>query len=121
MLVKGHTHLGHSYLDYKCHDQSYDHLRMALERNREYIQTEQGESYQLYILKLLSRVCLESHRFKEANEYLKGAEEICLENEEEYGRYSKDYAIIKEFKGDYYVRVENNEEAIKCYEEVWIR
>ena len=120
LLVKGHTHLGHAYLDCKFHDQAYDHLKMALERNRDFSKTEQGESYQLYILKLLSRVCLESHRFKEANEYLKEAEEICLENEEVYGNLSKDYAIVKEFKGDYYLRIEDYDEAIKCYDEVKI-
>jgi tetratricopeptide (TPR) repeat protein len=118
MLVKSHTHLGHAYLDYKCLDQSYDHLRMGLERNRDYSQTEEGLKYQLYILKLLARVCLDSHRFKESNDYLKEAEEICLDNEEEFGRFGKDYAIVKEFKGDYYVRVEEYDEAVKCYEEV---
>ena len=30
LLVKGHTHLGHSYLEYKCYDQAYDHLRNTL-------------------------------------------------------------------------------------------
>jgi tetratricopeptide (TPR) repeat protein len=51
---------------------------------------------------------------------LRQAEEIWQENKEEFENTSH-YATIKEFKGNYYVQVEQYDEAIKCYEEVGAR
>lgn len=105
-------------MEYKCYDQSYDHLKTALERNKEFTNDSGAEQYQLYILKLLAQTCLESHRIKESLLYLEEAEEICKENED-FGNDGKDYAQILAFKGDYYYMNEKYGEAIDCFEKVW--
>lgn len=118
LLVKGHTHLGHAYLEYKCYDQAYDHLKIALERNREPNSSADPDKYRLYILKLLTHSCLESHRVKESILYLEEAENICKENEHKTGTVGKEYAQVLAFKGDYFSAIEKYEEAIGCYEDM---
>jgi len=51
MLVKAHTHLAHAYLEHKCYDQAYEHLKMAYERNNDWKLNKGGEEYHLYILR----------------------------------------------------------------------
>ena len=70
MLVKAYTHLAHPYLEHKCLDQSYENLKIAYERNQQWLDSKGGEEYHLYILRLLAQTCLESNRIKESNLFI---------------------------------------------------
>lgn len=56
ILVKAHTELGEAYLNYKCYEQSIDHLTVALKMNGRLFQNvEEAKLYHSHILNLLGK------------------------------------------------------------------
>lgn len=111
--MKSHLLLGEAYLDYKCSDQAQDHLQIAYETNNEYMQSEEGERCQLYILQIMAKNNIQAKKFSQAREQLDMAEDICHLDEEMENR-KKDYANIQALKASCYQNEGEYEEAINC-------
>ena len=119
LLVKAHADLGHAYHNFKCPDQAYEHLVMAYERNQNFVDTEQGQEYQLYILKLLSINRLQDGRPDEAINFIQEAENICLAKQNEgLHNANRDLAEVKRHHGEYLTAKKMYQDALECYGEV---
>jgi len=132
--VGSHIKLGSAYLDYKCLDQAYEHLKvgyeknkefksnLAYERNRDKAMNHAVEENQMWVLQLLSQTCLQTNKLREALSYIEEACELCenTQNTEKFGPKSSHYAILCEFKGDYYYLNDKLDQAMLCFEDAFI-
>ena len=76
-LVQAHTHLGEAYLNYKCHEQSIDHLTMALKKNGKLFNAiKETKIYHAHILSLLGKCYLEIQSYDDSLDLLNKAYEI---------------------------------------------
>ena len=117
LLVRGHADLGQAYNNFKCYDQAYEHLSIALKKNEPDLETERGQEYQLFILKLLSINRLHQGKPDEALFYIEEAENICLSNQGS-PLAAKDLAEVKRYHGEYFTAKGLYADAIECYQEV---
>lgn len=119
VLIKAHSYLGEAYHLFKCTDQAYEHLSIARERNESQSDTENGQEYQLYILRLLAINRLQDGKPDEAIGYLEEAENICSQRvKEDNPNAIIDLADIKRYRGEYFNAKKDYEAAIECYKEV---
>lgn len=119
LLVKAHAELGHAYHDFKCPEQAYEHLTIAYERNQNYVDTEMGQEYQLFILKHLSINRLKDGKPDEAIKFIEEAENICHAKQNAgLPNANRDLAEIKRHHGEYLAAKKMYHDALECYQEV---
>jgi tetratricopeptide (TPR) repeat protein len=134
ILVSSHIKLGSAYLDYKCLDQAYDHLKLgyeknkefksnlAYERNRDKEMNQSAEENQMWVLQLLAQTCLQTHKLREALSYIEQACELCetSQPQSKFNKKSSHYAVLCEFKGDYYYLNDKLDQAMMCFEDAFM-
>jgi len=118
LLIKAHIDLGEAYLMFKCYESAFDHLTIAYSRNIILRDNENFPTDQLRITKLLSKACLDSHRFERTIDYINESEELC-ENNGNLGQAGGDYAEVLTGKARFHYMQHELHIAYDIYLKVW--